>query len=61
MSARRLEYYPTEGFGKGTPMKDIYYTIVGTDTDTNVGLARFMGVILVFILVVGTLFWAIGG
>jgi len=42
-------------------MKDIYYTIVGTDTDTNVGLARFMGVILVFILVVGTLFWAIGG
>jgi hypothetical protein len=42
-------------------MKDLYYAIVGTTTDTNMGLARFMGVILVFIAVVGTLFWAIGG
>jgi hypothetical protein len=41
-------------------MMDLYYTIVGTDTDTNVGLARFMGVIVAFIAVVGTLFWAIG-
>ena len=41
-------------------MNEIYDAIVGTDTDTNVGLARFMGVILAFIVVVGTLFWAIG-
>ena len=41
-------------------MNDIYYAIVGTTTDTIVGLARFMGVILAFIVVVGTLFWAIG-
>lgn len=42
-------------------MKDLYYAIVGTTTDTNMGLARFMCVIIVFIAVVGTLFWAIGG
>jgi cbb3-type cytochrome oxidase subunit 3 len=41
-------------------MMDLYYAIVGTTTDTNVGLARFMGVILVFIMLIGTLFWAIG-
>ncbi|AOF91673.1 hypothetical protein [Sinorhizobium sp. RAC02] len=41
-------------------MMDLYYAIVGTTTDTNAGLARFMGVIIAFILVVGTLFWAIG-
>ncbi|WP_277955649.1 hypothetical protein [Shinella zoogloeoides] len=41
-------------------MNDIYYAIVGTTTDTNQGLARFMGVILAFIVVFGTLFWAIG-
>ncbi|MCT7663522.1 hypothetical protein [Shinella kummerowiae] len=41
-------------------MMDLYYAIVGTTTDTNVGLARFMGVILAFIIVIGTLFWAIG-
>lgn len=41
-------------------MTDLYYAIVGTTTDTNAGLVRFMGVILVFIVVVGTLFWAIG-
>jgi hypothetical protein len=42
-------------------MKDLYYAIVGTTTDTNAGLARFLGVIVVFILVGGTLFWALGG
>lgn len=42
-------------------MTNLYYAIVGTATDTNMGLARFMGVILAFIVVVGTLFWAIGG
>ena len=41
-------------------MEDLYYAIVGATTDTNAGLARFMGVILAFIVVVGTLFWAIG-
>ncbi len=41
-------------------MDDIYYAIVGTTTDTNMGLARFLGVILAFIVIVGTLFWAIG-
>ena len=41
-------------------MLDLYYAIVGTTTDTNVGLARFMGVILAFIVIVGALFWAIG-
>lgn len=41
-------------------MSEIYYAIVGTATDTNAGLARFMGVILAFIVVAGTLFWAIG-
>ena len=42
-------------------MTDLYYAIVGTTTDTNAGLARFMGVILAFILVGGTLFWLTGG
>ncbi|MFC6447147.1 hypothetical protein [Shinella zoogloeoides] len=41
-------------------MNDIYYAIVGTTTDTNQGLGRFMGAILAFIVVFGTLFWAIG-
>ena len=41
-------------------MLDLYYAIVGTTTDTNVGLARFMGVILAFIVIVGGLFWVIG-
>ena len=41
-------------------MMDLYYAIVGTTTDTNAGLARFMGVIIAFIVLVGTLFWALG-
>ncbi len=41
-------------------MMDLYYAIVGTTTDTNAGLVRFMGVIIAFILVGGTLFWALG-
>lgn len=40
-------------------MLDLYYA-VGTTTDTNVGLARFMGVILAFIVIIGGLFWVIG-
>lgn len=41
-------------------MMNLYYAIVGTTTDTNAGLARFMGVIIAFIVLVGTLFWALG-
>ena len=41
-------------------MMDLYYAIVGTETDTNAGLARFMGLILAFIVVVGGLFWLVG-
>jgi cbb3-type cytochrome oxidase subunit 3 len=41
-------------------MLNLYYAIVGTTTDTNMGLVRFMGLILLFIVVVGGLFWAIG-
>lgn len=41
-------------------MQDLYYAIVGRTTDTNMGLARFMGVIVAFIVVVGGLFWLIG-
>jgi hypothetical protein len=41
-------------------MQDLYYAIVGTTTDTNTGLARFMGVVIAFIVIGGGLFWAIG-
>lgn len=41
-------------------MQYLYYAIVGTTTDTNAGLARFMGVILGFIVIVGGFFWLIG-
>lgn len=37
----------------------IYCTIVGDRMNTNVGLARFMAVILAFILVGGFLFWLV--
>jgi len=37
----------------------IYYMIVGDRTNTNVGLARFMALILAFILVGGSLFWLV--
>jgi len=42
-------------------MLNLYYAIVGTTTDTNAGLARFMGAILAFIVIASTLFWALGG
>ena len=42
-------------------MNDLYYAIVGTGTDTNVGLARFVGMIVVFIVIGGGLSWALGG
>ena len=41
-------------------MQALYYAIVGSTTDTNAGLARFMGAIIAFILIAGTLFWALG-
>lgn len=59
MSGGRLRYHA--GYRKkGLAMKDLYYAIVGTTTDTNAGLVRFMGVILAFIVIAGTVFWAIG-
>jgi hypothetical protein len=41
-------------------MKDLYYAIVGTQTNTNEGLGRLLGAIIVFILVFGSIFWALG-
>jgi hypothetical protein len=41
-------------------MNHLYYAIVGDTTDTNIGLARFMGVIVVFIVLGGGLSWVIG-
>lgn len=38
----------------------IYYAIVGETTNTNVGLARFMGLILVFIATGGFISWLLG-
>lgn len=39
--------------------QSVYYAIVGDWTNTNVGLARFMAVILAFIVVGGLLFWLV--
>lgn len=41
-------------------MKDLYYTIVGTQTNTNEGLGRLVGLIIVFVVLGGAFFWAIG-
>lgn len=41
-------------------MLDLYYAIVGARTDTNAGLGRFMGLVILFILVGGAAFWALG-
>ena len=41
-------------------MQDLYYAIVGTTTDTNMGLVRFMGVIIAFIAIGGGLFCWVG-
>ena len=41
-------------------MTNLYYAIVGTTTNTNAGLGRFMGLVIVFILACGTVFWALG-
>ena len=35
-------------------MTNLYYAIVGTTTNTNAGLGRFMGLVIVFILAGGT-------
>jgi hypothetical protein len=39
---------------------NLYYAIVGETTNTNMGVARFMGVIVVFIVLGGGLAWLIG-
>lgn len=41
-------------------MLSLYYAIVGTGTDTNQGLGRFLAVIILVILAGGSLFWALG-
>jgi hypothetical protein len=53
-----LRYYRANR-QKGRSM-NLYYAIVGDTTDTNMGLARFMGVIVVFIVLGGGLSWLIG-
>jgi hypothetical protein len=60
VSGDRLRYHRIDLQTKGHAMMNLYNAIVGTDTDTNVGLARFMGVIIAFIVIGGTLFWALG-
>jgi len=42
-------------------MLNLYYAIVGAKTDTNAGLGRFLGVVILFILAGGAAFWALGG
>ena len=41
-------------------MTNLYYAIVGTTTNPNAGLGRFMVLVIVFILAGGTVFWALG-
>lgn len=41
-------------------MDKLYYTIVGSQTNTNEGLARLVGLVLLFVLAGGVVFWAIG-
>ena len=40
-------------------MEKLYYAIVGDSTNTNVGLGRFLLVPVVFILIGGSIFWAL--
>ncbi len=40
-----------------TDEKSLYWSIVGADNDTNTGLGRLLGVILLFILLAGFLAW----
>ncbi|MBM7321801.1 MULTISPECIES: hypothetical protein [Agrobacterium] len=44
-----------------TDEKSIYWTIVGADTNTNEGLARLLGAILIFTLIGGFLVWLLAG
>lgn len=39
---------------------DLYYAIVGHNTNTNEGLGRLLGVIIAFVVIGGGLFWLIG-
>ena len=60
MSLGRAGYHYTRHRKKGFAMQDLYYALVGDTTDTNMGLVRFMGAIIAFIVIGGGLFWAIG-
>jgi hypothetical protein len=41
-------------------MNSLYDIIVGTQTNTNEGLARLLGLILLFVAAGGAIFWALG-
>lgn len=42
-----------------TDEKSLYWSVVGAHSNTNEGLGRLLGVIVVFILVAGVLAWAL--
>jgi uncharacterized protein (DUF983 family) len=42
-------------------MLDLYYAIVGNNTNTNEGVARFLVLIIGFIVIGGVVFWGLGG
>ncbi|WP_203424259.1 hypothetical protein [Sinorhizobium sp. BG8] len=43
----------------GDESGSLYYRIVGENSNTNEGLGRLLAVIAVFIVVFGTIFWAL--
>jgi hypothetical protein len=42
-------------------MSSLYYLIVGQNSNTNEGMARLLAAIALFIVVLGTIFWAVLG
>lgn len=43
-----------------TDEKSLYWTVVGADKNTNEGLARLLGLIIILIIVGGVVAWTIG-
>lgn len=41
-------------------MDDLFYAIVGKNTNSNEGMARILAFILAFVVIGGVFFWAIG-